>query len=95
MITTEDEDIVLEGLDSKNLYSNDNGNGKAKITKNKRNKKQEIEEKSRRKFVTYKYSESGKGELHEAILINGSPFFIKYNNITRILSNSVTLLEPM
>ncbi len=93
MITTEDEDTILEGLNSKNIYNNDNGNGKAKRTKNNQNEKQKIEEKSRREFVTYKYSKLGKGELHEAILINGSPFFIKYNNITNQIEQVENIQE--
>ncbi|MGE5634190.1 MAG: hypothetical protein ACM3VV_03080 [Deltaproteobacteria bacterium] len=42
-----------------------------------------MKKKSKREFVTYKYSQMGKGELYESILINGLPFFIKYSNITK------------
>ena len=37
-------------------------------------------EKSKREFVTYKYSKMGKGQLHEAVIVNGLPFFVKYNH---------------
>ena len=39
-----------------------------------------MNKKQKKEFVTYKYSQMGKGELHEAVLSNGDlPFFIKYN----------------
>jgi hypothetical protein len=76
MITIEDEDTILSGLHSKNLYFNDIGNGKAKRTKKNQNEKQEIDKKV---FVTYKYSQLGRGELKEAVLISDLPSYIRYN----------------
>jgi hypothetical protein len=40
-------------------------------------------EKSKREFVTYKYSQAGKRELNESIIINGFPFFIRYDIVTK------------
>ena len=79
MITIEDEDTVLSGLHSKNLYFSDNGNGKSSTTKKNQNEKQEIDKKPKKEFVIYKHSQMGKGELNEAALISDQPSFIKYN----------------
>ena len=73
MRTTEDnEDNILSGLNSKNShYNDDNGNGKS--TNTKKNQKE------KREFVIYKFSQMGIGELNEAALISDQPIFIKYN----------------
>ena len=48
MITIEDdEDTILSGLHSKNLYFNDNGNGKSSTTKKNQKEKQEIDKKQK------------------------------------------------
>ena len=39
-----------------------------------------IERHNKTEFVVYKYSQLGKGELHEAVIVNGLPFFLKYDN---------------
>ena len=52
-------------------------------------KKEEVGNKTKEDFVTYKYSQMGKGELHEAIIVNGLPFFLKYNHN----SNTFELVE--
>ena len=81
MITIEDdENTILSGLHLKNLYFNDNGNGKSSTTKKNQKEKQEIDKKPKREFVTFKYSQMGKGELHEAVIVNGLSFFVKYNH---------------
>jgi hypothetical protein len=41
------------------------------------------EDRSKRKIPIYKYSQLGKGILHEAVIVNRLPFFIKYENITK------------
>jgi len=33
---------------------------------------------NKRELPAYKYSKKGKGLLHEAALVNGSPVFLKY-----------------
>jgi hypothetical protein len=76
MITTANEDAILEGLDSKNLQFNYDGNGKAKRTKKNQTEGQKID---KRVFVTYKYSQLGRGELKEAVLISDLPSYIRYN----------------
>ena len=48
-----------------------NGHKKEKDAKNKKEKS---------KFVTFKYSQMGKRELHEAILSDDLPFFTKYDH---------------
>ena len=59
------------------------------------------EEKTEREFVVYKYSQMGKGPLHEAVIIDGLPFFIKYNHnlntfelVEKIKENSIILRPP-
>jgi hypothetical protein len=72
-----------------------NGNDKSKKNKNddKEQPKQDKETKKekKREFKTYKYSENGKGDLNEAVLINGFPFFIKYNYVT----NKVEIIDKI
>ena len=39
-----------------------------------------IEKKKKKtEFVVYKYSQLGTGDLHEAVIIDGLPYFMKYN----------------
>ena len=42
-----------------------------------------------KKVIVYKYSELGKGPLHEAVLINRLPYFVKYNHV----KNTYELVE--
>jgi len=63
--------------------------------------KEEDDSKQDREFVTFKYSQNGKGDLHEAVLVNGLPFFVKYNYdsrqlelIKKIEENSRVLRPP-
>ncbi len=44
------------------------------------NNKKGEEKTKREEFVTFKYSQMGKGEFHEAVIVNGLPFFLKYSN---------------
>ena len=77
MITAEDDDdTILSGLHSKNLHFNDAGNGKATRTKKNQTEGQKIDKKV---FVIYKYSQMGRGELNEGVLISDQPSFIRYN----------------
>ena len=39
----------------------------------------ETREKEKREFSAYKYSNKGKGLLHEAVLLAGKPTFLKYD----------------
>lgn len=50
------------------------GNANGKGTANKKEQKQKPE------FMTFKYSSRFRGTLHEAILLNGTPVFIKYES---------------
>ena len=43
----------------------------------KRNKK------TKKEIVVYKYSQLGRGPLHEAVIVNGLPFFLKYDHNTQ------------
>ena len=63
--------------------------------------KQQGKETPKREFITYKYSQMGKGPLHEALIVNGLPFFIKYNHVSKefelvenIIENSRILRPP-
>jgi hypothetical protein len=67
-----------------NFFKNGNGNGKAEQKKNKEKNNQNLQaqptEKNKRQYVAYKYSNKGKGTLHEAAIIAGQPMFLKYEN---------------
>jgi hypothetical protein len=65
------------------------------------NSSSDEDSKGRQEFLTFKYSQMGKGDLHEAILVNGLPFFTKYNYdsrqlelINKIKENSRILRPP-
>jgi len=58
-------------------------------------------EKTKRDVVVYKYSQMGQGPLHEAVIVDGLPFFIKYNHnlytfeqVEKIKENSRILRPP-
>jgi hypothetical protein len=45
------------------------------------NQKEAIEQRlKKRRYIAYKYSNKGKGILHEAVLVAGQPVFVKYEN---------------
>lgn len=82
-----DEYDSLEGFGSDNIYNEHKKreNHKEPVRKENSNKQKIKKEKkkiakSKREIPTYKYSQMGKGELHEAIISNGLPFFLKYNH---------------
>ncbi|MGD1838270.1 MAG: hypothetical protein ACPKPY_09485 [Nitrososphaeraceae archaeon] len=52
-----------------------NGNSKQKNSSDLEKK----EEKRKSEILAYKYSKYGQDLLHEAVIINGIPFFVKYN----------------
>jgi hypothetical protein len=59
----------------------ENGNGKAKKKKKNNNEEKQLQFKPTSKiYTTYKYSNKGKGSLHEAVLLAGLPVFLKYEN---------------
>ena len=89
----DDEDTILSGLHSKNSYFNDNGNGKSSTTKKNQKEKQEIDKKSKREFVIYKYSQMGKGELNEGVLIGDQPSFIIYNRESKEFESKDKIVE--
>ncbi len=75
------EENGIHDKESKRLlqrHLNDNHDEILLETENSDNAK-ELED-SKREFVTFKYSQMGKGELHEAVIVNGLPFFVKYNH---------------
>jgi hypothetical protein len=39
--------------------------------------------KEKREIPIYKYSQLGKGSLHEAVIVNGLPFFVRYDHDTQ------------
>jgi hypothetical protein len=60
-----------------------------------------LEGKTKREFVVYKYSQMGKGPLHEAVIVDGLPWFVKYNHdlntfelVEKIKENSRILRPP-
>jgi hypothetical protein len=48
-------------------------------------------DKPKHEIPIYKYSQNGKGELHEAVIVNGLPFFVKYDHTT----NTFELIEKI
>ncbi|MGE0242602.1 MAG: hypothetical protein AB7F53_01760 [Nitrososphaeraceae archaeon] len=62
---------------------NDNSNGNWKDDDDKNNKK------NKKEVTTFKYSQMCKGQLHEAVIINGLSFFLKYDHST----NTFELVE--
>ena len=93
MIAIEDEDTILSGLHSKNLYFNNNGNCKSSTTKKNQKEKQEIDKKPKREFVIYKYSQMGRGELNEGVLISDQPSFIRYNRESKEFESKEKIVE--
>ena len=93
MITIENEDTILSGVHSKNLYFNDNGNGKSSTTKKNQKEKQEIDKKYKREFVIYKYSQMGRGGLNEGVLISDQPSFISYNRESKEFESQEKIVE--
>lgn len=63
-----DEAIKDAFIDDLKKYGN--GNGRSKNTKTEQ----------KHEYMTFKYSSRFRGTLHEAILLNGSPAFLKYEN---------------
>jgi hypothetical protein len=43
-------------------------------------REQQKQQKPKRPYSTYKYSNKGKGDLHEAVILSGLPVFLKYEN---------------
>ncbi|MPZ06930.1 MAG: hypothetical protein GEU26_11045 [Nitrososphaeraceae archaeon] len=70
----EDTYKALEEAFDKDLEDTEKrlGNGKGKATKKDQNQKYD--------YMTFKYSSRFRGTLHEAILLNGAPVFIKYQD---------------
>ena len=52
----------------------DDGNGKVR-----KKSVQERTEKPKRELQTYKYSKMGQEDLHESIILDGAPVFIRYD----------------
>jgi len=55
----------------------------------------------RRTYTIFKYSQMGKGDLHESAVVDGLPYFIKYNSIAQAIElieqiegNSRILIPP-
>lgn len=78
-----DKGIIYKYNKRTKRFFNGNGKGSTKLISTKEDQEKETKrENLKREFVTYKYSQMGKGELHEAALVNNLPSFIKYNNTT-------------
>ena len=71
----------LEDLVGKDFGRGDSTKCDKNSTKNKQQKKEDggvEDEKPKREFTSFKYSNRGKGDLHEAIMLAGVPVFVKY-----------------
>lgn len=80
------DDILtqLDSNDSKHIKKINGKTDKERFDINqeifvKEKKDDNEKEKSKREFITYKYSQTENGELHESILINDFPSFVRYN----------------
>ncbi|HZD83873.1 MAG TPA: hypothetical protein VE076_13455, partial [Nitrososphaeraceae archaeon] len=79
--------------------TSDNNNGKSRKKKNKGNDEPIAGKKSTRECIAYKYSNKGKGDLHEAVILSGRPVFLKYGNNGEInaveqISESSRIIRP-
>jgi hypothetical protein len=87
-----EENGIFDKESKRLLISHLNDNHDEILETNHNNKNSiEEEEESKKKFVTYKYSQMGKALLHEAVIVDGLPFFIRYNNEI----NKIELLEDI
>ena len=79
---TENEQNFLKSNGVDITTSNVNGNGKDRkqIKSTKNIIKVQSGEKTKHQYTSYKYSNRGKGTLHEAVIIAGVPVFLKYEN---------------
>jgi hypothetical protein len=80
------------------VENGDSGKGKKKKKKNNEEKQLQVRPKPKRD-TTYKYSNKGKGPLHEAILLIGLPVFLTYENgqiksIQQIEESSRIIVPP-
>lgn len=84
---TLDKELIRKGINDKGdiksihdtvddnhelVFGFDDNNNDSSSSEEKKESKQE--------FVVNKYSEIGKGPLHEAIIVNGLPYFVKYDH---------------
>jgi hypothetical protein len=54
----------------------------------------ETEEEHKKPYPTFKYSNNGKGVLHEAVIVAGLPFFVKYDKVNNKLEKVEKIEEP-
>ena len=76
-VMTSIEDLVgheYGNSSEESRVTNDLGNGKDK------KKNEEKTQKAKQQYAAYKYSNKGKGPLHEAAILAGRPVFLKYEN---------------
>jgi hypothetical protein len=69
--------------------------------KGTREKEKEDKNTKKKEIPVFKYSQLGRSQLHEAVIVNGLPFFLKYDHITQepelvenIEENSRILIPP-
>jgi hypothetical protein len=75
--------LLSEDPTNNEFFKNGSGNrnGKSSSSSEQQQKqKQKQKSKPKRQYSTYKYSNKGKGNLHEASLLSGLPAFLKYEN---------------
>jgi hypothetical protein len=94
--------------EGQNQLPNSNGNDKKKGNKNKnhnknsgnKEKKSDKNEARLKTIPTFKYSNKGKDSLHEAIILNGKPYFVTYDSINdkidtkEFIQESTRILRP-
>jgi hypothetical protein len=77
----EDGNLVNSNLISCQLGQDGNGNGNGNERNRSSNRKdQHNKQEQKREYATFKYSSRFRGTPHEAVIINGEPIFLKYEN---------------
>jgi hypothetical protein len=73
--------VLLSEDEDSEFFKNGNGNGKSSSSEQQHQQEQQQKLKPKRPYSTYKYSNKGKGNLHEAVILAGSlPIFLKYED---------------
>ena len=73
-------DSIDEEEEEERADNDNNGKGKKKKNNDDKEKQLQYKSKNKREYTAYKYSNKGKGPLHEAVLIAGLPDFLSYEN---------------
>jgi hypothetical protein len=94
------ECVLLSEDEDSEFFKNGKGNGKSSSSSEQQQQEQQQKPKPKRPYSTYKYSNKGKGDLHEAVILAGGlPIFLKcednqVKSVQRIEEASRVLRPP-